>query len=167
MYFRKQRENPWVGLGAGLVGGLAGSIVIGQFVHFWGKFTASDLEKEGMQSTVKAASAVSEEVLDHKLTEEEKPKAGTAVHFAFGGLAGALYGVAAAKAPNVSTAAGVPFGAAIYLGAHAAAVPALGLGQPVTRKPLKDEAGEFFGHLVYGIVTDLTRRAVMAAARAR
>ena len=61
---------------------------------------------------------------------------------------------------------GAPFGAALYLGAHAAAVPALGLSKPVTRKPLKDEAGEFLGHLVYGVVTDMTRRGIIAAAKA-
>ena len=166
MRFRKYRESPWIGMAAGLAGGLAGSMAIGQFLHIWSKLTESKLEEEGMQSTVKAASAVSESVLDHPLTEEEKPKAGTAVHFGFGGLAGALYGAAAAKSTAVSTAVGIPFGAAVYVGAHAAAVPALGLGKPVTEKSAMDEAGELFGHLVYGVVTDLTRRAVIAGVKA-
>jgi len=166
MYFGKRRESLWLGLSAGLVGGIAGSVVIGQFSHYWGKLTNSNLEQEGMQSTVKAASAVSENVLDHKLTEQEKPQAATAVHFGFGGLMGALYGITAAKAPVISTGAGVPFGAAVYVGAHATAVPALGLSQPVTKKPTLDEAGEFLGHLIYGIVTEMTRRGLVAAVKA-
>jgi putative membrane protein len=149
-----------------LVGGIAGSIAMGQFVHFWGKLTQSDIEKQGMQSTVKAASAVSETVLDRKLTEEEKPAAATAVHFGFGGLMGAVYGAMAATAPMVASAAGVPFGAAVYAGARAAAVPALSLSRPVTENPPIDEAGEFLGHLLYGVVTHLTHRGVIAAVKA-
>ena len=163
---RKRRENPWIGMAAGLLGGIAGSIAIGQFHRLWAKATKSNLEQKGMDSTVKAASAVSEGVLERPLTEAEKPKAATAVHFGFGSALGALYGVGAALAPKVSGAVGMPFGAGVYLAAHATAVPALGLSRPVTQQPLMDEVGEILGHVVYGVVTDLTRRGVVAAARA-
>jgi putative membrane protein len=163
---RKKRTNPWVGLAAGLLGGLAGTIAIGKFSHIWAKATHSNLEEEGMRSTVKAASAVSEGVLDHPLTEEEKPKAAAAVHFGFGTTMGGLYGLGAALKPQVSGGLGMPFGAGVYLAAHAAAVPALGLSKPVTQNRRSDEAGEILGHLVYGIVTDLTRRGVVAAVNA-
>ena len=166
IFQRKRRENPWIGMAAGLIGGIAGSIAIGQFHHLWVKATKSNLEQKGMDSTVKAAAAVSENVLDHQLTEEEKPKAGAAVHFGFGSTMGALYGVSAALSPKVGCAVGVPFGSAVYLAAHATAVPALGLSQPVTRQPIMDEVGEILGHVVYGVVTDLTRRGVLAAAKA-
>jgi putative membrane protein len=162
----KRRRNPWIGMGAGFVGGIAGSVAMGQFLHLWSRLSHSNLEEEGMQSTVKAASAVSEKVLSHPLTEEEKPKAASAVHFGFGGLVGALYGATAATTPAVSMAMGAPFGASVYLGAHAAAVPALGLGTPVTGKPVMDEVGELLGHLLYGLVTEVTRRGVVTAANA-
>jgi putative membrane protein len=164
---RKRRErNPWIGMAAGLIGGIAGSVAIGQFSHIWAKATKSDLEKKGMESTVKAAEAISKGVLDKPLPEKDKERAASAVHFGFGGAMGALYGASAALEPKFAGAVGVPFGASVYLGAHAAAVPALGLGEPVTRSRFSDEAGEFLGHLVYGLVTDLTRRGVIAVARA-
>jgi putative membrane protein len=166
IFQRNRRTNPWVGLAAGLLGGIAGSIAIGKFNHFWAKATKSNLEEKGMESTVKAASAVSEGALNHPLTEEEKPKAAAAVHFGFGSTMGALYGLSTALKPVVSTTVGMPFGALVYLAAHATAVPALGLSRPVTEQRFSDEVGELLGHIVYGVVTDLTRRGVVAAVRA-
>ena len=116
---------------AGLIGGIAGSFVMGQFVHLWTRLTPSRLEEEGAESTTKAASAVSESIFHHRLKEQEKSKASAAVHFAFGSSMGAFYGAAAAMEPRVSAALGVPFGASLYVGAHAVAVPALGLSKPV------------------------------------
>ncbi len=105
-------------------------------------------------------------MLNHQLTEEEKPKAAAAVHYGFGSTMGALYGVGAALKPVVGGVVGMPFGAGVYLAAHAAAVPALGWSKPITQNRLSDEVGELLGHIVYGVVTDLTRRGVVAAVRA-
>jgi uncharacterized membrane protein YagU involved in acid resistance len=124
------------------------------------------MEQRGMEATVKAADAVARKVAGHELDEQTKPKAATAVHFAFGSLMGAAYGAAAAANRKVGIAAGLPFGAAVYAGAHATAVPALRLSEPPTRVPAKDEIGELLGHLVYGFVTDITRRGLIKAARA-
>ena len=166
IFRRKRRINPWVGMAAGLIGGIAGSIAIGKFSHVWARATKSNPEHEGVDSTVKAASAVSEGLLHHRLTKEEKPKAAAAVHYGFGGTMGALYGAGAALKPAVGGAAGMPFGAGVYLAAHAAAVPALGWSRPITQNRFSDEVGELLGHVVYGLVTDLTRRGVIAAYRA-
>ncbi|HJZ96510.1 MAG TPA: DUF1440 domain-containing protein, partial [Candidatus Solibacter sp.] len=76
------------------------------------------------------------------------------------------YGAGAAGNRKVSIGLGVPFGAVVYAGAHAGAVPALGLSESPTKSRARDEVGEFLGHLVYGVVTDLTRRAVIRVARA-
>jgi putative membrane protein len=73
-------------------------------------------------------------------------------------VVGALYGAAAAIVPVVAVAVGVPFGAAVWLGAHVIAVPAIGLAEPPTHRPLGKEAEELGLHLVYGSVTGLVRR---------
>jgi uncharacterized membrane protein YagU involved in acid resistance len=52
----------------------------------------------------------------------------------------------------------LPFGVAVWLGAHVIMVPALGLAAPPTRQPPLKEAFEFVSHLVYGAVTELARR---------
>jgi uncharacterized membrane protein YagU involved in acid resistance len=166
MFFRKRRESPWLGAGAGLIGGLAGSFAIGGFSRLWAKRTRSRMEQKGMETTQRAADRLSRRVLGHGLDQPTKAKAASAIHFAFGSLMGAAYGAATAANRNAGAAAGVPFGAAVYAGAHAAAVPALRLSESPAKAPLKDEIGELLGHLVYGAVTDLTRRAVLRAAQA-
>ncbi len=83
--------------------------------------------------------------------------AGAIVHYAFGAIVGTLYGAAAEIAPRAKTALGLPFGAAVWLGAHVVAVPALGLAESPVRQPLGREAEEFGLHLLYGSITDLAR----------
>jgi len=166
MFFRKRRESAWTGMAAGLIGGILGSIAIGKFTEWWAGMTRSNMVEKGQESTVNAAQAVSENLLHHQLTEKEKPKAGSAVHYAFGGTMGALYGATAAYEPKVAAGYGVPFGTSVFAGASAIAVPALGLGEPITKSPVTDAAGEMLGHVVYGLVTDLTRRGVLAAVKA-
>ena len=57
----------------------------------------------------------------------------------------------------------VPFGLAVWLGAHVITAPALGLSRPVTRSPVSMEAVELGAHVVYGAVTEFLRRLVRAA----
>jgi uncharacterized membrane protein YagU involved in acid resistance len=108
-------------------------------------------------ATVKVASAVTSG-LGYQLTEEQKPRAGTFVHYAFGAGVGALYGVLTELAPGVRAGLGLPFGAAVWLGAHVITVPALGLAKPPTERPLEKEAQELGLHLVYGLVSEVIRR---------
>ena len=63
--------------------------------------------------------------------------------------------------PRVTAAVGFPFGVAVWLGAHVVAVPALGLGNPPTRRPIRQEAEEFGLHTVYGVTTELVRRRLL------
>ena len=55
---------------------------------------------------------------------------------------------------------GLPFGAAVWLGAHVTMVPAFGLAPPVSRQPRPKEALELMLHLIYGAVTETTRRLI-------
>jgi putative membrane protein len=108
-------------------------------------------------ATVKVASAILR-LGGRTLTENEKPVAGTVVHYAFGASVGAVYGALAEFAPRVAAGIGLPFGLAVWLGAHVVTVPALGLAEPPTRQPLGKEGVELGLHLVYGMVTELVRR---------
>jgi putative membrane protein len=113
-------------------------------------------EKE--DSTVKAASAISRAIFHHELTADEKKVAGPAVHYAFGTTTAAIYGALAEFRGSTPLAFGLPFGAAVWLGAHVITVPALGLSQPVTHSAPAAEGGEFAAHLIYGIVAEGVRR---------
>ena len=109
-------------------------------------------------ATVKVADGIARWLLHRPLSEDKKPLARNLVHYAFGGSIGAIYGGVAVVAPRVTAAVGLPFGVAVWLGAHVIMVPALGLAEPPTRQPRSKEGLELALHLVHGAVTELVRR---------
>lgn len=114
-------------------------------------------------TTVRAASAISEGIFDHKLTQSEKKIAGTAVHYLLGTGVGGLYGAAAEIAPNVTAAAGLSFGAVFWLVVDEGAVPLLGLSKGPMAYPISIHAYALSSHFVYGLTTEVVRRAVRGA----
>jgi putative membrane protein len=144
----------------GLVGGLmaAGAMsVTHRLVNDVAPKPEIPLPPREEDSTVKVASAVARRAGYH-LGKDQKPRAGTIVHYAFGASVGALYGAVAEILPRVTAGLGLPCGVAVWLGAHVIVVPALGLAEPPTRRPVRQEAEEFGLHLVYGVTTELARR---------
>lgn len=118
-------------------------------------------EKEDQDdATVKTAKAISEGIFGHKLTQSEKKPAGAVVHYAFGTVTGGMYGAMAELTPIVTSGAGVPFGAVFWLTADEMAVPLLGLAKGPTEYPVSTHAYSLASHLVYGLTTELSRRAI-------
>ena len=145
------------GLLAGAVGGLIACFAMSQFHYAFQKLESSDPDKQE-DSTVKTASAVSQRIFHHELTPHQKKVAGPAVHYGFGTSVSAFYGAAVDFLPVLRTGWGIPFGVAVWLGAHVITVPALGLSEPVARSTPQREAVEFGTHLVYGAVVEGIRR---------
>jgi Protein of unknown function (DUF1440) len=188
---RCQRSNLWKGLAAGLVGGLVASWTMNRFQDVWSKLAKgiqawphSDFQKfsEGLDessapqasnpgptpeaqddTTVRAASAVSEALFGHKLTPSEKKLGGTAVHYVLGTGVGGLYGAAAEIAPKVTAGAGLPFGAVFWLVVDEGAVPLLGLSKGPTAYPPSIHVYALSSHFVYGLTAEVVRRAVRNA----
>ena len=144
-----------------------------QFQNVWGEFGEGVGESSDAQSsnpsptpevqddtTVRAASAVSEGLFDHKLTQSEKKIAGPAVHYVLGTGVGGLYGAAAEMAPKVTAGTGLPFGAVFWLVVDEGAVPLLGLSKGPTAYPLSTHAYALSSHFVYGLTAEVVRRAV-------
>jgi putative membrane protein len=161
--------NVWKGLAAGIAGGLLASLVMNQFQALVKKATESQekgKKKEksqgvgGEDATVQAASAISEGLFHHRLAKDEKKVAGPVVHYAMGAAMGALYGVLAEVDTRLTSGIGVPFGAAVWLAADEIAVPALGLAPPPSKSPASTHASALASHAVYGLTTDLVRRAL-------
>jgi uncharacterized membrane protein YagU involved in acid resistance len=178
---REDNGNIWKGLVAGLAGGLVASWTMNQFQAAWTRLAENSEKPHGAQSmqpaqgssgdqkqdmqeqddaTVEAAKAISEGVFGHELQETEKKPAGAAVHYAFGTLSGGLYGALAEVVPQVTTATGVPFGAAFWLLADEISVPLLGLSKGPAEYPVSTHAYALASHLVYGATAELSRRAV-------
>jgi len=180
--------NVWKGLVAGLAGGLVASWAMNQFQAAWTRAAAGFETPHGAQSmqpsegpnpnetadskqskeekehqddaTVETAKVISTNVFGHELTESEKKPAGAAVHYAFGTATGGLYGAMAEVAPQVTAAAGLPFGAVFWVVADEMAVPLLGLAKGPAAYPVSTHVYALASHLVYGMAAEFSRRAV-------
>jgi hypothetical protein len=108
-------------------------------------------------ATVKTATAISEQVLDRPLREDEKKPAGTAVHYLFGAAMGGLYGMASEHWSETRTAGGTLFGTALWLAADEVAVPVFKLAPPPQETPLSKHATYWAAHAVYGATTEVVR----------
>ncbi len=106
------------------------------------------------------ANAIAVDAFDHELTEREKEVAGIGFHYVMGATSGAVYGALAGMIPEVKAGVGVPFGAAVWLIADEGIVPALGLSKSATEYPFSVHLYALSSHLVFGLTTELARRAV-------
>ncbi len=175
---RVPRARLLKGLSAGAIAGLAASLVMTESQKGWSK-AAETLKKmqdgqkknpgaheqpqeKGEDSTIKAASQLAT-LAGHPLAPEQKPKAGSLVHYGFGTAMGALYGVVMEVAPRRFRSlhpvlSGGGFGSALFVGAHEIAVPVLGLSSRPSEEPLSDHFREWTLHLAYGISGEMVRR---------
>ena len=163
----------WKGLAAGAIGGIVGSWVMEEFQSAWTKVAKNAQPQNGSNeanktdehepATVKAAEKVSEALFDHRLEDDEKRWAGNAVHYATGGTSGAVYGLAAEFAPKVTSAVGVPFGTVVWLAVDEGAVPLFGLSKGPTEYPVSTHAYALASHFVYGLTTEVVRRALRSS----
>lgn len=153
----------------GLAGGLLGAGVMSAghavAMKLTGREPAPPAREADEDSTIKVAQQISRRTRHQPLTPDEKPLAGHLVHGGFGASMGLLYGAAAAATPLVTVGAGAGFGAAVWLGAHAVAVPALGLAPSPLRQPFGKEALELVLHIAYGLTVGLVHRAALRACR--
>ena len=158
----------WKDIAAGAVGGLAASWTMNQFQSLWAA-AAKNLsngqsggQKPDEDATVKMARAISRRLLHHDLAEDQKKWVGPVVHYAFGTLVGAAYGAFAGKASLARAGYGAAYGTAVWLAADEVAVPAFGLSKASQERPVSSHVQEMAAHVVYGITTDLVRRAIVA-----
>lgn len=185
----EDESNVLKGLAAGVVGGLVASAVMNRFQAFWSRMAEGEERSHGAQSlqqgtpqqgvgrelqaeskdepeddaTERLANAISVAVFERELTAGVKNVAGTVLHYAMGATSGALYGAVAEIIPAAKVGAGVPFGAVIWLTVDEGLVPAAGLSKSPTEYPLSIHAYSFASHLVYGLTTEIVRRAVRNA----
>ena len=190
MFWKRERHRTLKGLAAGALGGLVGSFAMNQFQAGMSKLfehrqqppekkerarqaqgwkehrepgNSQDTDVEN--ATVKAAAAVSKAVFHHELEPEERQPAGNAIHYAFGAVAGALYGSAAEDWDAIRAGAGTAFGGALWLTSDEIAVPLLKLSKAPQEYPLHVHAMALAAHLVYGVSTELARRVLRGSLR--
>lgn len=165
--------NPMRGLTAGALAGLAATAAMTAFQMAW--TAVASRQHEAMRertgdparpprekATVETARQV-EAALDLNLPREEREDLATALHFAFGTLAGAAYGAAAEFAPALTRGAGVPYGAGVYFVVNQGVMPAAGLATPATEIPPALHLRGLAAHLVYGLVLETLRAGMTRA----
>jgi putative membrane protein len=166
---RRRESDVLKGAAAGAVGGLVASWVMNEFSSVVQKVAESVSDGHNRKSqgsgqeqqedpTMTTAEKISETVAGMRLNREQKKKGGTVVHYAFGVLMGAVYGAAAEALPPVRSLAGLPYGAALFVGADEVALPVLGLSKKPTEYPLSRHLSGLGQHLVYGVTIEFVRR---------
>jgi putative membrane protein len=172
------KGNVWKGVLAGAAAGLAGTVAMTQFQNLWSKASEtlngnaegisskSPSESEGEDATMKAAGTLAE-LARHRLSRDEKRKAGPIVHYAFGTGMGSLYGAIMELGPRDfrrhALMSGLGFGSVLFAGADEVLVPALGLSGKPSESPASSHLYALASHIVYGVTAGAVRKAVRGA----
>lgn len=162
----------WKSVAAGVIGGVAGAFAMNQFqslVSVTKKLlqenddSGDDAAGGGQDedATVKTAKTISRKVFGHELTDDEKKWAAPVVHYGLGATLGGIYGLFAEDCPETMAGAGTAYGSAVWLVADEVAVPAFGFSKGPSEYPLSSHVNALASHLVYGVVTDLTRKLLL------
>jgi hypothetical protein len=99
-----------------------------------------------------------------RLGDDQREKVGSAIHWALGIGAGAVYAVLRRRFNAVGRTAGFGFGTAFWAAIDEGLVPALGLTKGPAAFPWQTHARGLAGHLSFGAVTDGTLRLLDAVA---
>ena len=150
-------DSPMLGLVAGLAAGVVGAWAMTEFQNLLarGNITSG---VSGTPSTEKAADRLSILASGRPLGRSIRPAGGEAVHYAFGGLVGALYGMAAELEPRVKAGQGAAFGVVAATVVDETLVPAMKLGDPVWKAPVVSHPYSYVSHTVFGTATEAARK---------
>jgi putative membrane protein len=133
---------------AGLVGGIVGS---------GAKAVAEKLYPPRIAGATPPPIALAEQMAGHPLSNGQEQVARQGIHWIFGAIAGAVYGVAVELEPKAGAWRGAGFGLALNKLTHGSLLPKMGLAEPTVRQTTQERQSEWVTHAVYGITTDLVR----------
>lgn len=139
---------------AGLAGGLAGTVakVIGEKLM--------PPRTQGQTPPPLLVVARTAAAADVDVSTAEKEAAAEALHWTFGTLTGGVYGAVVEYQPKVTSWQGGAFGLTLNRLAHEGVLPRAGLVEPVPEQPAQERVSEWVTHVMYGVTTELVRRAV-------
>jgi hypothetical protein len=144
----------------GAVAGLPAGFAMSELHAAWGaaqrRFGGAEErnEKEGGVASDEPATVKAAEAVAGPIAGDAKSTAGTLMHYVMAAGTGAIYGALSDVLPVATVGRGVPFGAAVWLGADETIVPALGLSRPPWEYPANVHVRAIAAHLLYGAVLD-------------
>ncbi|TCP34248.1 DUF1440 domain-containing protein [Sphingomonas sp. BK235] len=140
----------------GLGAGLAAAFVMDRFQALAAPPLGLDKGNDD-PATVKAADSVSRAVEGRPVTQKNRRRAGSAVHYGVGAALGLGYVAAAERWPETATGFGLPFGALTMLLLDDLLVPAAGWG-PWPEAEAKGNLYTLGSHLVFAGTVEGVRR---------
>ena len=149
-----KERSAFKGALAGLIGGLAGA---------GAKLVAEQIFPPRDPRRTPPSVVLAERVAGHPLASEEKKVALESIYWAFGALAGAVYGAAVEYEPTLGAWKGAAFGITLNKITHESLLPKMGLSAPTEVQPARERISEWVSHAVYGVVTDSVRRVARKA----
>jgi uncharacterized membrane protein YagU involved in acid resistance len=93
-----------------------------------------------------------------ELSERDLQNLTLAVHFGYGALTGAVFGLMAPKNPAAAVGAGALFGLGVWAVSYLGWLPALGVRQPPKYDPPTRTRLMIASHVVWGVATGLMSR---------
>lgn len=171
----KNSPSAWKGALAGAVGGLIGTAALDLYKQLL--IAASrkaenaaqidntySRQQERQLTSYHGAHATTAQFLatsvGGQLTPGQTKTATPLTHFAFGVLAGAVYGAAAEYLPQATSGQGTVFGMTLYAIANGAILPYLNLLPATAATPPVIHAEGFSSHAIYGAGTEAVRKLV-------
>jgi putative membrane protein len=147
-----RRERSFLkGFLAGAIGGLIGAAA---------KAAGEAVYPPRTEGQIAAPAVLVNRMSSEPLTEQEEEVSVKVIHWGFGALVGGLYGVLAEYQPKVTGRLGLDFGMTLYGVTHVSALPLMGLTETPENQPVREHASELATHAVYGVTTEVIRRAV-------
>jgi hypothetical protein len=122
-----------------------------------------DRAREG-KTAYEVAAEKTASTVGTELSEDNRKRYGSAIHWTLGLGAGALYGALRPRLQNLAWARGFLFGAAFWLLVDEIATPVLGLTPGPEAFPWQTHARGLAGHLVFGAAADATLETLELAA---
>ncbi len=144
-----------------LKGALAG--LIGGLIATAAKTAAERVYPPRTHGEPEPPAVMAEKLGQPKLETTQKKAVEESIHWGFGALAGAAYGVIAELYPQVTAKGGTTFGLALMTVTHEGALPALGLSATPEKQESREKRSEMATHVVYGVVCETVRSLVRKA----
>jgi putative membrane protein len=150
----KPTHNLLKGALAGLIGGLIATAA---------KTAAEKIYPPRTHGEPEPPAVMAEKLGQPKSETTQKKAVEESIHWTFGALAGAAYGVMAELYPQVTAKGGATFGLALMTVTHEGALPALGLAATPEKQEGREKRSEMATHVVYGVVCETVRSLVRKA----
>jgi putative membrane protein len=147
----RRKRSILKGFLAGAIGGLVGAAA---------KAVAEAVYPPRTQGQIPPPAVLVNRMASRPLSETEEVVSVQAIHWGFGALVGGAYGAVAEYQPVITGRLGANFGLTLCGMTHASTLPIMGLTESPENQPAREHASELVTHAIYGVTTEVVRRAV-------